>query len=151
MPKTAPTSPTAAIPATTPPMIRPVCEELPLLPLLEELLGADPDAELLRTLVGSTATALVGWSPNCPFPMVTKVPLLGIPLIVTNNIAGPGWNKFGLGGSCAVWRIIVPLDSTVYVLFSCKIRWPMFIACVVNPGRINQMVVLSAAPFAAPE
>jgi hypothetical protein len=96
-------------------MIRPVWEELPSLPLSEEELGADPDAELTRTLLGSTEMVLVGWSPNCPFPTITNVPLLGIPLMVTNSIAGPGWNKFGLGGSCAVWRISVPFDSTVYV------------------------------------
>ena len=127
-------------------------EELPLLLLLlGELLGADPDAELTRTLAGSTETAAVGWVPNCPFPTVTNVALLGIPWMVTNNMAGPGWNKFGLGGSWEVWRVIVPFDSTVYELFSCRIRWPMFMACVVNPGRINQIVVLSAASFAAPE
>ena len=60
IPKTAPTMPTVAISATMAPMIRPVWEELPILPLLEELLGADPDAELLHTLMRSTAMALVG-------------------------------------------------------------------------------------------
>lgn len=81
MPKTAPKTPTAAIPATTAPMMIPMWEELPLLllPLLEELLGADPDAESARTLAGSTETALVGCVPNCPFPTVTNVALLGIP------------------------------------------------------------------------
>jgi hypothetical protein len=39
-------------------MIVPVCEdELPL--VLEELLGAEPDAELTRTLAGSTEAGLV--------------------------------------------------------------------------------------------
>jgi hypothetical protein len=58
IPKTAPRIPTAAIPAITAPMIVPVCEdELPL--VLEELLGAEPDAELTRTLAGSTEAGLV--------------------------------------------------------------------------------------------
>jgi hypothetical protein len=72
-------------------MMTAMWEELPpLLLLLEELLGADPDAELTRTLAGSPEIALVGWVPNCPFPTVTNVALLGIPWIVTNNMAGPG-------------------------------------------------------------
>src|SRR6267142_3360415 len=56
MPKTAPRTPTAAIPATTAPMITPMWEELLLFPF-EGLLGADPDAESTRTLAGSTETA----------------------------------------------------------------------------------------------
>src|SRR6266851_1401018 len=92
-PNTAPRTPTAAIPATMAPTITPMWEELTV--FLEELLGADPDAELTPTLAGSTETALVGWVPNCPFPMVTNVALLGIPWMVTNNMAGPGWNRLG--------------------------------------------------------
>ena len=49
-PKIAPTTLTAAIPAMTAPMTRPMWEELPSLPLLEVALGVDLDAELTRTL-----------------------------------------------------------------------------------------------------
>jgi hypothetical protein len=81
---------------------------------------------------------------------MTNVPLLGMPLIVTNKNAGPGWNRFGKGGGCAVWMMIVPSLCTVNVLFNCMLRWPWFIACVVKPWRINHTVVFPAASSGLP-
>jgi len=104
-----------------------------------------------RMFGGNTLIGAVGCDPTDPLPIITYVPLLGMPLMVTNKNAGPGWKRLGLGGSCAVWRMSVPLESTVYVLFSCIIRWPMFIACVEKPGRISQTNVLVAASLPGPE
>ena len=46
--------------------------------------------------------------------------------------------------------MIVRLDDTVNELLSCMTRCPMFIACVVKPGRISQMEVFAAASLAEP-
>lgn len=90
-----------------PPTIAPVWDALldsdATLPLAVEVELAepepDPDTLFKRTLGGRVETAAVGCVPISPLPIKTIVPLLGMPDIVTNNKPGPGWNKFGLGGS----------------------------------------------------
>ena len=46
-------------------------------------------------LGGNKLTAAVGCVSIFPLPIVTKVPLLGMPFIVTNSSAGPGWKRLG--------------------------------------------------------
>ena len=74
-----------------------------------------PFADLLfwaeKAVNGRTLADAVGCVPIWPFPTMTKVPLLGIPLIVTNRNAGPGWNKFGNGGNWAVCKVIVLFEA----------------------------------------
>jgi len=92
------------------PIIPPTKAECGEEPELRELLPlelfaldepADPVAFASSTLGGKTLAADVGWAPSCPFPTITKVPLLGIPFMVTNRNAGPGWKILGFGGAWA--------------------------------------------------
>lgn len=106
-PMSAPTTPIAAMAPIMPPTKAAECgeelelRELPPLALFALDAPADPLALASSMLGGKTLAADVGWAPNCPFPTITKVPLLGIPFMVTNKNAGPGWKILGFGSAWA--------------------------------------------------
>ena len=72
---------------------------------------------------------------------------LGTPSTTTKNNAGPGTRMAGLGGSCATCNVAEPSSFPVKLVRSSTCRWPMFIACVLNPVRM--MTALVALIFSA--
>jgi len=120
-------SATNAAPATIP-----VTTTLPSTPLHDLTDVVTFDA------AGSSAAACVGCVST----------LLGIPSTTTNSRAGPGVSRFGFGGTCDTCNTYDPSLFTVYVLLSCRCRWPMFIAWVVNPPRESTTVVFATTPLA---
>jgi len=123
------------------------------IPTITPLLSAPLDDGLADVVVtfdaaGSSAAVCVGCVSTLPVPTITIVPLLGIPSTTTNSSAGPGVSRFGFGGTCDTCSTYDPSLFTVYVLLSCRSRWPMFIAWVVNPPRETTTVVFAAASLA---